>query len=230
MKKFSIVLPCLNELENLKLLIIEIKKKYKKYKIEFVIVDDNSTDGTEAFFKKKIPNVKYIKRTKYLSLGKSVELGIKNSAYSKILVMDADFNHTPRDIRKFLKYISNKEYKFISGSRFLIGGFSVNLQRHILSKLYSYILSKIISVNLTELLSGFFLIDKSIFLKLKQKDKIFCGYGDYYVRLLISVSNMREKIKEVPVKYGKRKFGQSKSKFISMAFSYFYKSIKFKYF
>ena len=123
MKKFSIVLPCLNELENLKLLIIEIKKKYKKYKIEFVIVDDNSTDGTEAFFKKKIPNVKYIKRTKYLSLGKSVELGIKNSAYSKILVMDADFNHTPRDIRKFLKNISNKEYKFISGSRFLIGGF-----------------------------------------------------------------------------------------------------------
>ena len=88
-----------------------------------------------------------------------------------------------------------------------------------MSKLYSYILSKIISVNLTELLSGFFLIDKSIFLKLKQKDKIFCGYGDYYVRLLISVSNMREKIKEVPVKYGKRKFGQSKSKFISMAFS-----------
>ena len=230
MKKFSVVLPCLNELENLKLSIPEIKKRYKKYKIEFVIVDDNSNDGTELFFKKKIPYVKYIKRTKYLSLGKSIEVGIKNSTYNKILVMDTDYNHKPRDIRKFLKYISNKKYKFISGSRFLIGGFGTNLRRHILSKIYSFILSKVILLNLTELLSGFFLIDKSIFFKLRQKDKIFCGYGEYYVRLLISVSDIREKIKEVPVRYGKRKFGQSKSKFLLMAFNYFYKSIKFKYF
>ena len=230
MKKFSIVLPCLNELENLKLLIPEIKKKYHKYDIEFIVVDDNSDDGTEDFFKKKRSKIKYIKRTKNLSLGKSVEIGIKNSTNKKILVMDTDFNHSPRDIKKFLKYLEHKEFKIISGSRFKHGGLGTNFTRHLLSKLYSFILSKLLLINLTEFLSGFFLIDKSIFYKLKNRNEIFKGYGEYYVRMLISISKINQPIKEIPVIYDQRRFGFSKSKFLSMAVNYFYQSIKFKYF
>jgi dolichol-phosphate mannosyltransferase len=230
MKKFSIILPCLNELENLKLLIPHIKKKYHNYDIEFIVVDDNSNDGTDFFFKKKRNKIKYIKRTKNLNLGKSVEVGIKNSTNKKILVMDSDFNHSPRDIKKFLKYLDNKEYKFISGSRFKSGGFGTNYTRHILSKLYSLILSNLLLMDLTELLSGFYLIDKSIFYKLKNRKKIFKGYGEYYIKLLISLSKINEPIKEIPVIYDQRKFGKSKSKFLIMAVNYFYQSIKFKYF
>ena len=44
---YSIILPCYNEIENLKLLIAEIKNILKNFDFEIIIIDDNSEDGTE---------------------------------------------------------------------------------------------------------------------------------------------------------------------------------------
>ncbi len=60
--KYSLILPCFNELENLKLLIPKLLNALNKYKFEIIIVDDNSVDNTinrlSAIFKnKKILNI-----------------------------------------------------------------------------------------------------------------------------------------------------------------------------
>ena len=46
-KKFSIILPVLNEAENLKILVPKINTLFlsENYFIEIIIVDDNSTDN-----------------------------------------------------------------------------------------------------------------------------------------------------------------------------------------
>ena len=44
---YSIILPCYNEIDNLKLLIVEIKNILKNFDFEIIIIDDNSEDGTE---------------------------------------------------------------------------------------------------------------------------------------------------------------------------------------
>ena len=44
--KYSLILPCLNELENLKLLLPKLIKIIKKKNYEIVLVDDNSEDQT----------------------------------------------------------------------------------------------------------------------------------------------------------------------------------------
>ena len=44
---YSIILPWYNEIDNLKLLIVEIKNILKNFDFEIIIIDDNSEDGTE---------------------------------------------------------------------------------------------------------------------------------------------------------------------------------------
>lgn len=229
MHKISIILPCLNELENLKVLVKEITKICEKFTIEIIIIDDNSSDGTDAYFNENKSNsVKYIKRVENNSLGASVLEGLNSARYEHMIVMDSDYNHNPTDITKFFNFIINNNYDFVSGSRFVKGGFGNNYFRHFSSKIYSFTLSLLLNIDLKDFLSGFFLIKKNVFINLNNKEKIFYGYGEYYIRLLYSLKKINKDIKEIPVVYGVRKFGTSKSNFLKMLFSYFYHAIKFK--
>ena len=45
--KYSLVLPCLNEFDNLKILIPQIMRVINKFRYEIVLVDDNSEDQTK---------------------------------------------------------------------------------------------------------------------------------------------------------------------------------------
>ena len=49
-------------------------------------------------------------------------------------------------------------------------------------------------------------------------DKIFVGYGDYFFRLLYHMKGCR--IREVPVVYGVRKSGESKTNILKMGQQY----------
>ena len=54
MKEISIVIPILNESENIKLLVPEISKNIQKLKIikyEIILIDDNSEDQIESVVK-----------------------------------------------------------------------------------------------------------------------------------------------------------------------------------
>jgi dolichol-phosphate mannosyltransferase len=224
--KFSIILPALNELKNLKLLIPIIKKKFKNLKYEIIIVDDNSVDGTRIFFNKKKIKIKYFLRKEDPSLGKSILLGILKSNYDNIVVMDCDFNHNPNDLDKIIKYAKKKNRSkfFVSGSRFVKNGYGNNFFRHYASMFYSLMIQFILNLNLKDLLSGYCCFNKKNFSK-KELDKIFYGYGEYYIRFLYVVNLKKIKIFEVPVVYGKRIYGESKSSFFKMALNYFYHSL-----
>ena len=57
-------------------------------------------------------------------------------------------------------------------------------------------------------------------------DKIFYGYGDFYIRLLFYMQKKNIRINEVPVRYGPRRFGQSKTKFVKILILYSFETIK----
>ena len=48
--KYSIILPCYNESESLNDLVKIIEKFPKKYKCEFILVENGSTDDSRKFF------------------------------------------------------------------------------------------------------------------------------------------------------------------------------------
>ena len=94
----SVIIPCLNESQNLKKLIPEIKKNIKK-KINFEII---IIDGTKIDYKTKQVVKKnkatYLNRTISNDYGNAVRLGIKKSKGKFTLFMDGDFSHQPKFI------------------------------------------------------------------------------------------------------------------------------------
>ena len=100
MKELSIVIPILNEADNILILIPEIHKakiKLKINKFEILLVDDNSTDNTKNVIKKLKKKYKYlrffVRKNKKKDLSKSCVHGFNKSSYNNILVMDGDYQH-----------------------------------------------------------------------------------------------------------------------------------------
>ena len=227
--KYSLVLPCLNEFDNLKILIPQIMRVINKFRYEIVLVDDNSEDQTipklRKILKKKV-KIKYILRKNRRSLGLSVKEGIKNSKGDVIIVMDTDFNHRPQDLKKMINIFKKKNFDMVCGSRFLKGGSSNTFFRHFCSLVFNIFVNLVTGGKLSDNLSGFFIIKKK-FLR-KNLSKIFYGYGDFYIRLLYFIQKQNISIFDFPIKYDLRKYGESKSKLVKMLISYSIETIKLK--
>lgn len=120
MKKISIILPCLNESKNLPILLPEIIKNIpKKYNFEIICVDDGSTDETEIILERIVKRNKKIKGIIFHSqFGHQAALlaGIKNTSGDAIITMDADFQHPPSLLPKFIKFWE-KGHDLVSGQK-----------------------------------------------------------------------------------------------------------------
>ena len=214
--KVSIILPTYNEKENIILLIEEIFSILcnVSYEYEIIVVDDNSPDGTYqeivSHFKSN-PYIIHVLRLKERGLASAVLHGINNSGGDKILTMDTDFNHPPNLIPLL---VTITEYFDIAiGSRYVIGGgMETSRFRFLGSKIFNKFIHYTLGVQTTDNLSGFFCFNREI-LKGIDLEKIFYGYGDYFIRFLYIMQKQKRPIIEVPVIYKDRKGGLSKTDF-----------------
>lgn len=218
----SIVLPTYNECDNIVPLVDELRRLFSASGMtyEILVVDDSSPDGTaqvarEAFVDDK--GVVVIVRDKTPGLANSIREGIERSHGDVVLVMDTDFNHSAEDALLLCRISSMVDLAI--GSRFSFGGGMSNRARYYLSYLYNIFLRLSLGTRLDENLSGFFAIRRDALFRL-DFDKIFWGYGDYFFRLLLL--SQREKLRhvELPVQYGERKGGESKTRPFSIFSAY----------
>ena len=229
---YSIILPCYNERDNLRLLISKIQKILKNINFEIIIIDDNSEDGTEKMITEsfsKMQNLMFVKReNKIKSLGKSVLEGMLKTKNNYIIVMDSDFNHDPNDLLKIIEIQTKHHYDLICCSRFLDKKSNDFVLRYKLSEYYNLLIKPFLNSKIKDNLSGFFLINKELLSNLKL-NKIFYGYGDYYFRLLFYLQKKTNKIYEMGIVYNERKYGKSKTRFLKTFFQYTYQVIKLKF-
>jgi dolichol-phosphate mannosyltransferase len=233
--KVSIILPTYNETGNIVNLIQTINRQQdlKKHQLEFVVVDDNSPDGTATTVRqaKKLP-IKLIVRKNQRGLATAILAGIKQSTGKIIVLMDTDFNHQPKDISQLIQPIMAKTADLVIGSRYIKGGgmhiTEAGAFQFLASKYGNYFVNRILlGLPVHESLSGFLVFDKKI-LKDIDLNKIFQGYGDYCIRLLHKAFTLGYKLTEVPVIYGKRQYGESKSRLIKMMIDYFKTAVQLK--
>lgn len=217
----SIVLPTFNEIDNIGPLVDAIKIAVPaEVEYEVIIIDDNSPDGTydraEGLFAAD-PHVVIQKRTADKGLARSIRFGIELARGTKVIIMDADFTHDPREICKLVQV--GKVYEIVSCSRFCSGGNMQDRAHYLASLMFNLLLRVILGTQVQDNLGGYFIVDREKLLSLPS-DQIFSGYGDYYFRLLHYAQKQGLSIVEIPAVYRTRKYGNSKSNFVRMLLSY----------
>lgn len=218
----SVVLPTFNERDNIVPLIEELRSRFRngRYTYEILVVDDRSPDGTAGIVAAAFAGdcgIRVISRQQRPSLAYSIRDGIEHSTGAIILVMDTDFNHQPGDAALLFEVARHVDLAI--GSRFTFGGGMSNRQRYFFSYLYNAFLRFSLGTRMDENLSGFFAIKRERLFDL-DFDKIFWGYGDYFFRLLLLSQRKRYLHVELPIFYGERHSGESKTQFLKVFVRY----------
>ena len=213
--KVSVILPTYNERENISELLERIAATLTgTVDHEIIIVDDDSSDGTADVVKRQFEqneNIRLHVRTNERGLATAIRKGIDLSTGSVIVVMDSDFNHDPAYIPQFLNLI--QYYEVVVGSRFLYGGGMYSRWRYYASFLYNVFIRLFLGLPIRDKLSGFFAARSETLQKLDY-DHIFYGYGDYFIRFLMTIVDLNLSLIEVPVFYNNRPAGESKTMFL----------------
>lgn len=120
--KYSIVIPCYNESKNLKKLVGVLKKFPHKYDVEFILVENGSTDNSKEIIK----NLKVDKRITWVYVkqnqgyGYGILQGLKKAKGDYIGWIHADLQFDPLEYIKAFEYLENNNYPhdvFIKGKR-----------------------------------------------------------------------------------------------------------------
>ncbi len=210
-KKISIIIPILNEKNNILKLIYELKKKVIGINYEVIFVDDNSDDGSIKILKK----IKSIdKRFSFIlhkgkrDLTQSCFQGIKKAKNDLIVIMDGDLQHNPIYIKILLKRLFSDKSDLVIASRDFekTQTKSLSLIRITFSRTLIFFLKLIFGKNYIDPMSGFFLFKRKIFFKNRN---LFYGKGyKILADFIYNVPNLR--ISEVIIKFRSRKQGSSK--------------------
>ena len=198
--KISVVVPLMNEEENVKYLIEEIDKALKDYDYELILVDDGSTDNTVEEIKKYMND-----KTKLVILNRNygqtsaMAAGIEVASGDVIVTIDGDLQNDPRDIPMMIEKLQ-QGYDVVAGIR---AKRKDEPFRKFLSKIANKIIRKVTGVQIT---------DYGCTLKVFKKDvaKNLGLYGELHRFIPILASMYGAKITEVPVRHHERKYGKSK--------------------
>jgi dolichol-phosphate mannosyltransferase len=218
--KTVVILPTYNEKENISILIpklLEAFKLIKNHKMHILVVDDKSPDNTAdavKLFQKKSKNIELISGDKQ-GLGVAYLRGFKhaieNMGAETMIMMDADLSHPPELIPQFMKRIDEGN-DFVIGSRYVKGGDTPdwNFKRKFISRAGNFF-ARIVSgiYNVHDCTSGFRAIRVSMYKKIQTENLHTRGYA-FLTTLLYELISSGAKVKEIPLVFYDRKFGETK--------------------
>lgn len=201
----SVVIPLLNEEDNIKLLYDELKEVLVSIEDqhEIVFIDDGSTDTSLALLEEiqsSDDTVTVVSFRKNFGQTAAMAAGFDYARGEVIITMDADLQNDPHDIPLLLQKI-REGYDVVTGWRYDRKDTFIN------RKLPSMIANKIISVT-----TGVKLHDYGCTLKAFHKDVIKCVklYGEMHRFIPAIASGMGIDITEVKVNHRPRRFGSTK--------------------
>ena len=211
--KTLVISPTYNERKNIKLLVDMVLGNYPDF--DLLIIDDNSPDGTSEKVKdlqSKYENLYLEIRGKKSGLGTAYIYGFKwalDHNYDRIVQMDADLSHNPKDLPMLVKNLD--EYDLVIGSRYIRGISVVNwpLRRLMLSygaNTYSRIITGMPIMDGT----GGFKAWKSEVLSDIDLDSVRSQGYSFQIEMNFRAWIKDYKIKEVPIIFSDRTIGQSK--------------------
>lgn len=210
--KTTVMIPTYNECENIEML---VKAVLKFPKIEVLVIDDNSPDGTWKIVKrlmKKDKRISLLLRRKNRGRGLAGVAGYKYCLKQKpnyIIEMDADFSHNPDYIPDFLKAI--KKADIVLGSRMVKEGSDKDrgIIRRVVTKLANLYIKIMLGVKVNDCNSGYRCFRRNVLDEINP-NKLISEGPDIVQEVLYKAHLKGFIIKEIPIEFIDRKLGKSK--------------------
>ena len=199
--KTLVISPTYNERKNIKLLVNMVLGNYPEF--DLLIIDDNSPDGTSE----KVKELQSQFKNLHLKI-RAKKWALKNN-YDRIVQMDADLSHNPKDLPMMVERL--KKYDLVIGSRYIKGISVVNwpLRRLMLSygaNTYSRLITSMPIMDST----GGFKAWKSEVLSDINLDSVRSQGYSFQIEMNFRAWIKGYKIKEMPIIFSDRTIGQSK--------------------
>lgn len=225
--KLSVMMPCYLEKENLEVIIPKINDVLCELGVssEILVVDtmspmDSTPDLCGKLFEQGMNSLRYTPRRGGNNYGDAIRTGIKEARGEYLVVMDADGSHEPKDIaRLYHEMESAPNCTVVIGSRYMKGGdtdngFILKLMSRTLNVFYRVLFRlKVKDV------SDSYRIYRTRLLK---KMEFECDNFDIVEEILIKLRDWypRREIREIPVCFNKRVYGESKRDLWKFILSY----------
>lgn len=215
-----IIIPTYNEKENIKQIVEKINQAISRDKVDILVVDDNSPDGTFKVVENLMKSHKNLflkKRNGKLGLASAYlevinhYIHIDKGKYQIIITIDADLSHNPKYIKQMLYEIKHNNFDIVIGSRYLKGGGIKNwpLSRLFLSFMGNFYVRSILRTRIKDMTSGFIALRvASLFIFDFEAFKLQ-GYA-FLSELKYIFKFYGLKIKEIPITFINRRAGASK--------------------
>ena len=211
--ELAIILPTLNERDNLAPLVVRIEEALGPSGWEVLIVDDNSADGTADEARRIAlhdPRVRVIQRIGRRGLSSAAIEGFCATAAPYCAVMDADHQHDPKLLAVMLASVKAGEADVAVASRFADGASMEEWgrpDREKLSSIANGLARRLTGVELSDPMSGFFLLPTEIARRLVPN---LSGIGFKILLDLPATSKTPLRVKDFPMNFSARRSGESK--------------------
>jgi len=144
----SIILPCLNEAQNLRKLLPLLKENQPD--AEIVIVDDGSTDDSVKVGEEL--GARVVRHPYRMGNGAAIKTGAQAAQGDVLVFMDADGQHNPKDIARLVSTLS-EGYEMVVGAR--ESHSQANFWRFCANTIYNKLGSWMVEHTILDLTSGF---------------------------------------------------------------------------
>lgn len=213
MQRGIVVIPTYNESENLPLLVPRVLEQDPR--LEILVVDDNSPDGTGKIADElaaESERIHVLHRSLKEGLGPAYRAGIARALElggDFVIQMDADFSHPPDAIPLLLAELV--DHDVVMGSRYLDGITVVNwpIERILISYFANSYAKKVTRLPISDITGGFRCARRSMLEKIRV-DRIRSNGYAFQIEMNYRFNKHGARAKEVPFFFVDRTRGESK--------------------
>ena len=205
----SVILPVVNEAENLRILIPRLIALLDRERLthEIVVIDGVSSDGTRETAQALGARVVAERRRGYAG---AMETGIAEARGDYVLTLDADQSHDPDFIVKLWRARTRAD--IVVASRYVLGGVAyTGFVRRSTSWLLNAVLRRILSMPVRDMSSGYRLYRREVLANLELTSSNF----EVQEEILVKAYAAGFSVVEVPFTYFPRVAGRSHAKLAS---------------
>jgi glycosyltransferase involved in cell wall biosynthesis len=203
----SVVVPVFNERNTVAEIIRRMRAVELPVLVEFVVVDDGSSDGSDKVLAALADStVRVIRHPKNMGKGAAVRTGIEAARGDLILIQDADLEYDPDDWPSLLAPVLKGKARVVYGSRFTGERKNMLPSHWIGNRLLTLVTNLLYKSTLSDMETCYKLFDRRVLEGVKIESDRFEFEPEITAKVLLK----GERIYEVPISYAGREMAEGK--------------------